>query len=320
MEKKNHHYISQVYLRGFSDSNINPYRVAAIDLKRKKQLPPQTPRNLGSLRFFNRFDADGIDPQAIEDMLGKFEGKVAPAIAEIERSNFFEGNAGNTVLSLMTLFSVRVPKTRNAFAELMEQSLLLLAREDFGKYDNWEQMKEALTDPGCPIEDEESFEYLRDLFFRDECRIKFPREAVISLEFSLIGQQFERLSMRNWSIVRPSSFSDRFITSDSPVVLKWLRPDEIPPLFRRSPGYGMRETFVFFPLNSRLAILGKYDSAPEAIECSSEETAEFNSLMIENALDQVYFPKSGFQFKGRGNRLFSASNLLDEIQRLESNQ
>jgi len=49
-----------------------------------------------------------------------------------------------------------------------------------------------------------------------------------------------------------------FVTTDRPVVLTWNNPEKIPPMYRESPGFGMPNTEVLFPITKNLIVIGSF--------------------------------------------------------------
>ena len=318
MEKKKHHYISQTYLRGFSAAKAEPFYVASIDLKRKKAIAPSNTAGLGAVRYFNRFDAEGVDPQIIEDSLSEFEGGIRPAIEAIDKTGKFEGEARNTLLNLMAMFSIRIPKSRRMMDGFKEKVLLMMAKTFFTQYDSWEDAKDFIKESGAPISDEESFDYMKDLFERGDCSLKFPREEAICSEFKLLEPQLKRLAERKWSLLRTASPNRGFVTSDAPVVVGWNDPSKVPPFLKNSPGFGVKGTFVYFPLNPNLALFGEYEAEPSCNEVDCAYVSRLNSLLIQDAHDFIYHSGNGFQFMVNGEHILEGSQLLEELSMIES--
>lgn len=106
MSARNHHYLSQCYLKGFTRGRSKKSKLSVIDLKTNKHFETTT-RNVGAIRDFNRIEIPNIDPNQLETNLSKFESKVSESILEIESTHKFEGDHRENVLSLIATLSIR---------------------------------------------------------------------------------------------------------------------------------------------------------------------------------------------------------------------
>ncbi len=62
---RHHHYLSQCYLKGFTQGSSKKSKLTVIDLKEKKRFEI-IPRNVGGMRDFNRVEIEGVDPEVVE--------------------------------------------------------------------------------------------------------------------------------------------------------------------------------------------------------------------------------------------------------------
>ncbi len=116
------------------------------------------------------------------------------------------------------------------------------------------------------------------------------------------------LDARNWLLVRSTSNSGPFITTDNPVNLSWKEPDKIPPFYRASPGYGLKGTQVYFPVSKNVALVGEFDGPKDIIDGSKELIAALNSKMLLFTYKQVYSPTLNFYFMSKDNVILSAGD------------
>jgi hypothetical protein len=82
MTARHHHYLSQCYLKGFTDGGSKKSKLITFDLPEKRHFPT-IPRNVGGIRDFNRINIAGYDQNALENSLGEFEGVVAKALKDL---------------------------------------------------------------------------------------------------------------------------------------------------------------------------------------------------------------------------------------------
>ena len=136
MVARKHHYVPQMYLSGFANAAGQLY---AINVKERNAFRP-SPANIAAERDFNRIEAEGISPDALEKGLAKLEGELAPGIKRIrETASFGEiGKDREDVINLIALMALRNPRSRQDFAELYCQivrAMLLMTFEDKARWE-----------------------------------------------------------------------------------------------------------------------------------------------------------------------------------------
>jgi hypothetical protein len=102
-------------------------------------------------------------------------------------------------------------------------------------------------------------EHLKKFHQKKAYTIKVSKEYHIYMEFAQIEALLPYLAGRNWLIILATNDSGPFITTDNPVNLTWKNPEKIQPFYRNSPGYGMKDTQVYFPVSKNLALVGEFD-------------------------------------------------------------
>ena len=111
---RNHHFVPQGYLAGFTDDGTRDGRLFVSDLV-SRSIFQTKPRKVAAERDFNRIDANGQDPDALERALGEFEGRAASVIRGIRESGQLPTDEElSYVINLMALLVVRNPKSRRA--------------------------------------------------------------------------------------------------------------------------------------------------------------------------------------------------------------
>jgi hypothetical protein len=89
------------------------------------------------------------------------------------------------------------------------------------------------------------------------------------------------LSSRKWFLMRATSDSGGFVTSDHPVSLIWSEQRER--RFFRSPGIGMKGTEGEFPASHDLAIVGTFDGPEGMRDISTEHVALANGIVVAHS-------------------------------------
>jgi len=69
-------------------------------------------------------------------------------------------------------------------------------------------------------------------------------------------------------------------------------------MYRHSPGFGMPDTEILFPLTQNAVLLGSFEGDEGTVVASAPFQAAVNSKMIALAFEQVYAPKKAFPYVG----------------------
>ncbi|MCW8445678.1 DUF4238 domain-containing protein [Fluoribacter gormanii] len=274
---KAHHYLSQCYLKGFSDLE-NKFLIP-IDLQSRRVLPASNSRNLAQETYFNRVDIDGLPPNYVEDFLAiELEGKVATAIRNIENSFKFEGEDREVILNLMTLFAIRNPirrKQQNHMVNHMSKMVLSIAAQNVGGISN-----------GVKITPD-----IKRLIDEGAYKIELTRNEHIRSEMMLFNELLPCFFDRKWILIQASD-NTQFVTSDFPVILIWKEPHK----HNLSPGFGLRGTQVHFPLSKKIALIGDFDGVEGSLIEPKEIVALINSNILAHAQRWVFTANQDFYF------------------------
>jgi hypothetical protein len=116
-EAHNHEFVPQAYLRAFAEGTGRQARIWAFDRVDRKAFHTLV-RNVASQRDFNRIEADGVDPNALEQAFGQFEGSAAAALQRIQEAGSFAVEEDRLlVLTLIAILSVGLE--RDAFEPVL---------------------------------------------------------------------------------------------------------------------------------------------------------------------------------------------------------
>lgn len=314
MTARHHHYLSQCYLKGFTNGGGKKSKLIVIDVLEKRHFET-IPRNVGGVRDFNRIEADGVDPNVLEDALAKFEWAAATALREIGEGASFDGESRILVLNLVALFAIRSPEMREHWrkfrADIAERIMdLALASKE-----RWESQVRRMKEAGIEVNDAVTYEDIKKFHEGKKYTFEVATEHHIRMEFVGIEAILPYLNQRKWLLVRSTEESGPFITTDNPVNLTWREPGKVPPLFRDSPGYGMKDTQVYFPLSRSMALIGEFDGHEGEVTGTRELISLLNTRMLMFAYKQVYAPKLTFWFQGGAHELVEGKHLLSYLSR-----
>jgi len=281
-ESRNHHYIPQGYLRGFGWKRGKHHMVVVHDFQEKKTYETNT-RNICAQRDFMRFEVKGRKPDWLEEEFGKLESEAVAAIREVMKSGVFDGENKNYILNLMALLAVRSPEQRENmrdFQARVAQRVMDLVLE---KKERWEsQIKEMEETTGKPSL--VTYEEAKDFHRRGEYTIEVARERHIQTEIDLYNSVLQLLGQRKWTLYLVPGDYGEFITTSRPVVIAYIDPETVPSYLRHSPGFGLKNTEVYFPLTKHALLIGRWDGDEKTINPVNQPfVGVMNRQMIQHS-------------------------------------
>lgn len=306
-ESRHHHYLSQCYLKGFTQGNAKKSKLVVLDLKNKKRFET-TPRNVGGMRDFNRIEIDGVDPEVVEKAQSVFEGKVAAALKKLEADSDFSGETKDVILELIGMLAIKSPEMRDHLAKPQIQIANQIMAMTFESKDRWEsQISQIKRDERETISVGTTYEKMKDLFEQGIFEVAISKEHQIQMELLGMQQITELLHQRKWLLLERGDDAGEFITTDNPVSLTFNDPGSSPFL---SPGFGLPGTMVYFPVSKRLALVGEFNGAEGVRSANKYLVAILNSKMIANSYRRVLASKSNFNYIAKGGSMQLGNALL----------
>ncbi|NTJ44984.1 DUF4238 domain-containing protein [Agrobacterium larrymoorei] len=308
----NHHFIPQFYLRGFSDAaDRRKAQVFVFDQPTRKSFRTLV-RNIGARRNFFRIEAEGFDPNHVEDGMAEIEGEIAPHLAEVIASKGFPSDDHFTsVMLLMGNVAVRNPRFRSMLEDfhvkvaggMMRASLLDQERY----YGSIKQAREG----GVPIRDDISYEDMKVFIDGGNYNIVIDQTYLIGLELKAVPTCVEQLARRSWSFVSAPEGA-AFATCDDPVVIAWSDGKD---RGQYSPGFGLEGTTVMFPLSPEVALIGLFVKQPPSRAFRRDQVAGMNTSTAKNATKQLYARDGEFELHTRTEPYTRGKDLAAALDR-----
>ncbi|MGB6144181.1 MAG: DUF4238 domain-containing protein [Rhodanobacter sp.] len=314
MPAHNHHFLSQCYLRGFTDNGSKKSKLIGVDRETGKSFAT-TPRNVGSLRDFNRIDAEGIDPDALENSLSEFEAGAAQALRALAERAKFEGEVLDNVLTLAGLLHVRSPGQREHWRKFQAQVAERIMDITLATPERWENQLRQMREAGQELKGDTSYENAKRFFDSKAYTIDVAREHHIRMEFVGLDAVMPFLMQRRWLLLEATADTGPFVTSDHPVNLSWKEPESVPPFHRNHPGHGMKETRVWFPVSKDLGMIGEFEGREGRHKATKQVVAAMNSMTISFSQRQFYAPNLGFPIVGPNGEIHDGRHLLNALGR-----
>ena len=278
-----------------------------LDLKSKRKFG-SIPRNVGGMRDFNRVAIDGVDPEIIEKAQSNFEGKAATALKKLEETSDFSGETKDVILELIGMLAIKSPERREHLAKPLAQIANLIMAMTFESEERWEsQIYQIKQNTGNNVSDGATFDKMKDLYERGAFEISVSKEHQINME--LIGTQgiTELLHKRNWVLLKAAGEAGEFITADNPVSLTFNNPTLSTFI---SPGFGLQDTTVYFPVSKNLALIGEFDGTDSIESANKHLVAILNSRIIANSYQRVFASKSNFNYIAKDGAIKLGNTLV----------
>ena len=293
-EARRHHHIPQFYLRGFTASTgKGDYKLTVANLAAGRFFETN-PRNVGGERDFNRIEIEGHPPDALEQMLAGFETDAAESIRRIDESRKFEGDDRRNILNLMALLAVRSPQMREHIRKHHERLMKMMLSLTLVSKQRWEEHEARMIAEGKgppPDEPRLTYEEVKEYHREGKYDILLNRGYHIGLELRTHDPVLRVLGARKWTLYTSDDETGCFVTTDRPVVLTYCKPMDVPPLYRNSPGFGMPETEVMFPITQHMTLVGMFEGEESIVRANTFIVAHANTKMIHTSFGQVYMSK-----------------------------
>lgn len=283
-EKVNHHFVPQFYLRGFAEGLGRRARIFVFDSDTRKAFKTSV-RNVGSKRNFNRIEAEGFDPNHVEDALSIAESDLAKILSEtVESRTFLSSEHRESLMYFAGLLAVRTPERRAHFDGLKKQIIERISHMLFTNEEIWNSQMTKMAADGVPIDSDITFQEMKKFHEEGRYELIIDQTNSIGHEFKMAEEVSELLSKRNWSFVYHQSES-QFITSNNPLVLSWKA--EVKETIY-SPGFGLQETIVTLPLSSQVMLMGTFEEMPSLIEYDAKRVTNANTHAARHSTKQIF--------------------------------
>jgi len=281
--KKRHHVIPRFYLERFVDPR-NPSHLWVYD-KRGNHVKAQTPVD-SSVRsyFYSLRGVPELDPDAIEDLLGRAETTAAPVIKEMLSGRFpdLQGRAD------FAMFAAFLYTRTHAFRTNVSRVAHKVLNEEKNKTaDDPKGFRQMVAN------------YERDTGNKLDFDLDKLRQSVRSSEVSVTAEfclkfmlmtalkLWSILNDMNWMLAK-SSEEFRFVTCDNPLALNYPSGIEID---QSRPGFLSAGAVITLPLSREIALVARETRGKEECrELIKNDVKQVNRWTIANADRFVYAP------------------------------
>lgn len=253
--RRRHHYVPRFHLNRFA----NDGRICVFD----RQSGTTRRAGVGDVALqkdLYRIDVPDLAPDALEIALSDIESAASRVLGDVEKNHQMPASEENlrTLLYFVALQAVRIPQQRNNVDATLQKIFRMMTLQVADhRYDEIRTQIRQTNPSQADLPKEELIRLIAD---PDSIGIKVAPELELMLMKDMADGIYEILIHRRWNVavVTPNK-SNRFVTSDSPVLLYFTRKP--PP--RWSPGFGLSHTVVFFAVSPTVAIWSDTDSRIE---------------------------------------------------------
>jgi hypothetical protein len=316
MPARRHHFVPQCYLKNFAV----PRKKGAPEIVVFDRIGHKSYRqginNVAFERDFNRVDVEGVDIDAFEKAMSKFETDLEPVLQRIIQAESLENQDDRaTLLAFIGLLVMRNPRLRENIRGFHERVSKIIMDLSLATPQRWNHQVEAAKAAGYMRPDTDA-DYARMKAFIDGGRykIKVSNNWQMTLEMGTFGRVVPLLFERRWVLIRAATDCAGFITSDHPVCLTWSEPKGRAPI-----GLGLRGTEILFPISPRLSVVGAFELEEGHADATPLMVAEMNGTIALFAERQVYARDMTFTYSfGEGISPRKASKLVKDRTFLRS--
>lgn len=309
---RNHHYIPQIYLRGFLDSSLQKEQLNVIDKFGRRHFI-SNPRNIGSQRDFNRVDIPGMPIDEAEmRIFSPIDGKTGEMLKYItDNATLPEKEDMFALLSFVALLYNHNPQRRSNLVksetEILKRALrLLVANRE--RYES--QMQKVFGEGNERV----TFEATKQFVEEEDFEIKYRHGHHLQCELEVISDVvLPLLAQRKWSLLIADGSTSDFVCSDRPVALVTIgdppqNPDQ--PYHFGGPGLAQTNTELSVPLNRKMSLIGTLEGNSYATTVDDKIVAEINMRTIHFAARQIYCSNLDFKFLDN-DEIKSGRDLVD---------
>lgn len=291
---RRHHFVPQGYLGAFTDSGDKSGKLFVHDVNAGRWFRT-TPKNVAHRRDFNRFETDGLSPDALEKIFGGLESDALQAIRKVADSEKFPGPKDyNLILNFICLLAVRNPNLRQSFNSFRGSVIEHVSDILVSTKEIWEAHVKLAKGAGVEVDEDVPYERMRDFVRGRNYDFEFSPEGNLRVELSAYDKLLPILGKRTWSILLAPGPGPELVAGDHPVTLAWK--DGMGPV-----GYGLANTEVFIPLTPRVGFYGTFeDPLGEVVRMRPENVAIMNSRILVRAQQHVFSRRSAYTVYGGG--------------------
>jgi len=253
--KRRHHYVSRFLLNKFSDANNKIYMFD----KKEHTIKNISTADAAVKKDYYRVKIEGFPEDVYENAYSEIEGPVSLIIKNICETKKFpiKDQEINYLFLFIAFLASRIPTARDNANNFIEEVIRKSGQRIIEN--SYTEMKEELLwkNPSRNLISKEDLKKL--LADKNRVSIQIANEMQMNTVSIITDSIFKSLFQRNWYIAYVSdNMSNRFITSDSPVLLYFK--EKMPSVY--SPGFLVPNTVLSIALDPQTLLCSEMEETP----------------------------------------------------------
>ncbi len=278
---RKHHYVPEGYLIGFTRDKSSDDFLWIFDRKLKKTWHAKS-QNVAFERDLYFINDPTFGADVFEKAFASFESKALPVIREICSTHTLPEEADMlTLMQFVAFMYARVPQTKETFEKPIVELSKMIMNMTLQSEERWESVVKQMKENGAEHLDKVSYEEMKKFSAEGNYEIRLTQEEYLRNIIDTVNIITPMLLRRAWAIFI-SEGEDTFICSDMPTALVSLDTEAY-----YSAGFGVPNTVVTFPLNSRAVLYGTFEGSPAVVPAGRKIVAGINQLTALYA-SQIY--------------------------------
>ena len=285
---RQHHYVPQVLLAGFTASGTKTGRLHILDLVRRKTYP-STPEETAKEKDYNLIEVEGVDPLAIESGLlaTEIEGPAGPALEKVRNGGVPTDDDRVRLLSFMAMQELRGPSRREAFDDFTTRVMRRVMDVVTASEEIFEAQKQKHPEL-AGISREEALDWAK------HTKVQNSPTGHLQVQLPSFGPILDLLAKRSWTVLIAPRGTD-FVCTDNPVAIipAGTRPVEAP------RGFASADAPVVMPVGRQHALLGTWpldgdEPTWHGMNADTRTVAMMNTCIIFGARRFIASPTDDF--------------------------
>jgi hypothetical protein len=307
---KQHHYVPQFYLAGFTMSGTTDDRIYVFDQGEIRQWPT-TPANAAKQRGFYAVDlGNAVDPNVVEtEILARLEGDFSRVLRTIlAQQKLPIGDDLNWFLNFIAVMATRTPRTRQMVAQVTDVVSKRQLRAMVSTADGWEQFTQILNASGAKLHEAER-EQFRRFILSDDYQVDLDQTSHVQQMVNLVEPLLPALAGRTWSLGIVTDDAPDLICSDVPLAV-WptTDADSTKPLSLVTPN-----TLLCIPLSRRMIAIATYEGQARVLKVNEIGVAGFNSVTAREAR-QIFSSQADFVYLSHDETIRHTRDLIQSLR------
>lgn len=208
-------------------------------------------------------DVSGLEPNHYEDLLGTFESDAAPVFQQVVSTQRIPKDLKprSILVSFLALLATRTLAAQSLLGRVASATTDR-AMAELATPEGFERACEALVAAGRPDPRNEITAAEMRTWLETKPTVELPKPFMMVKMLQAQTWVFPDFASRYWQLAIIEDDGE-FVTSDHPVSVQWVT-GEVAEARGRAATFADSQTELFFPLSTKLAILGLSEHTPFA--------------------------------------------------------